>query len=227
VDTSLFQCSYFDGSQWVWSTEGTIVLYFVDNGDGTMDGMVRGVHRTRQCARIWSPVLHSKLAATSLTPPLFLPPPPAPAPQCYTSHLSDFSGQQGSAGFITVMVIDPIGDAGLLGKIFDLENLFTTIVVLSLLGSFVIAWIISSRVDERRRCVHTRCEPAAAHGTLPALTRSRSHSPMVLLPGPPRPPALPRSPTPLGAARSCKRCTTCTSCCSESCARALVWICCT
>lgn len=43
--------------------------------------------------------------------------------------------------------VDPLGDAGLLSRVFDTSSLLPVIVVLATLGVFFFAWATASKID--------------------------------------------------------------------------------
>ena len=74
---------------------------------------------------------------------------------CATTHLTDFSGVT-EPEIPQFNMIDPIGDAGLLGKVLDPGNLFPFIAIVTLTGVMVLGGSITGYLDRyrsRRQCV--------------------------------------------------------------------------
>ena len=68
---------------------------------------------------------------------------------CATVHLSDFSAVNG-IGFMNIQIPNPITEFASLGSVFSLKSLFTTVATLAILGVSLVAWFVSSIVDDKK-----------------------------------------------------------------------------
>ena len=70
---------------------------------------------------------------------------------CATNHLSDFSAKAAdSSGFLQLYIPNPLDHVGELGNAFSGSSLITTIVVFAVFGTCLLAWLVSSAIDNRK-----------------------------------------------------------------------------
>lgn len=67
---------------------------------------------------------------------------------CGALHLTDFAGST-SASFISLNLVDPIGDASKLSRLLESRSLVVLIAVAMLLGVFVFTWSTSAALDSK------------------------------------------------------------------------------
>lgn len=127
ADPSTFVCEFWDETTQQWLSDGVVLLssQLVNN---SLVVTCASVHLTVRC------VLRTFLPAVAFTAP--------------HHYVQSFAGQLRPQE-PSLNLVNPISDASLITKAFNIRNLFPELVILSLLALFVVGWAVSVVYDRR------------------------------------------------------------------------------